>query len=348
MKTTLIRFSYLLLAIGSTFCFTATAQTTVKAKAGTANTAKKPITKKAPVKKKPLSPAAVAALEKAKKDSAEAVHALARQLALEYIREDSVKKALLAEEARMKQEKIDEQQRASRPENLTKKEKKEREKEEKAAEAQRKKELKEEEKANKKSEKTTVSGKEQKSAKDSKTIKTYAILPFDVQIEKNLQMKKTTPEMLHEQEQKEAFQYQNGVFQFLMKKKKEYAVNFQDIDDTNTLLSRAGITSENLKSKTKGEICELLKVDGIVNGKFYRKEAMDQSVGKALNVVSRESGGFGAIKTGDADLSLSLYNAAEQRVTWTYKNDDWNGMKDQADITDRLMQKAAKKFPFKK
>lgn len=295
-----------------------------------------------------MSAAALAAREQAKKDSAAAVHALAQKLAWEYIREDSLKKARLAEEARMRQEEDDKKQKAAQPEVLTKKEKKEREKAEKLAEAQRKKAEKAEEKANKSSSKNTSDSKEQKSLKGAKTVKTYAILPFDVQIEKNLQMKKTTPEMLHEQEQKEAFQYQNGVFQFLMKKKKEYAVNFQDIDDTNTLLSRLGITSENLKSKTKGEICELLKVDGIVNGKFYRKEAMDQNVGKALNVVSRETGGFGAIKTGDADLSLSLYNAAEQRVTWTYTNDDWNGMKDQSDITDRLMQKAAKKFPFKK
>lgn len=334
---------YLILAICLILGFSTQAQTPAKTKPATTTAAKKPA-----AKKKPMSAAALAAREQAKKDSAEAVHALAQKLAWEYIREDSLKKARLAEDARVRQAEDLKRQKAAQPEVLSKKEKKEREKAEKLAEAQRKKEEKAEEKANKSSNKNTSDSKEQKSVKGAKTVKTYAILPFDVQIEKNLQMKKTTPEMLHEQEQKEAFQYQNGVFQFLMKKKKEYAVNFQDIDDTNTLLSRSGITSENLKSKTKGEICELLKVDGIVNGKFYRKEAMDQNVGKALNVVSREAGGFGAIKTGDADLSLSLFNAVEQRVTWTYTNDDWNGMKDQDDITDRLMQKAAKKFPFKK
>lgn len=306
---------------------------------------KKPVAKKPTNKKPSTNAAATAAREKAKKDSAEAVHALARQLALEYIREDSLKKARLAEEARIRQEEVE---KASQPEVLTKKERKEREKAKKLAEAQRKKELKEEAKASKSKDKKDAAEKDKKSAKEAKVVKTYAILPFDVRIEKNMQMKKTTPEMLHELEQKEALQYQNGVFQFLMKRKKEYAVNFQDIDDTNTLLGRAGITPENLRTKTKNELCELLKVDGIVNGKFYRKEAMDQNVGKALNVISREAGGLGPVKSGDADLSLSLYSAAEQRVTWTYTNDDWNGMKDQDDITDRLMQKAAKKFPFKK
>lgn len=344
MKRITNRFGLFLLAICLIVGFSSMAQTPGKAKPAAQTAVKKTVSKKPASKKKPMSAAALAAREQAKKDSAAAVHELAQKLAWEYIREDSLKKARLAEEARMRQEEDEKRKKAAQPEVLTKKEKKEREKAEKLAETQRKKE----EKANKSSSKNTSDSKEQKSSKAAKTMKTYAILPFDVQIEKNLQMKKTTPEMLQEQEQKEAIQYQNGVFQFLMKKKKEYAVNFQDIDDTNTLLSRSGITSENLKSKTKGEICEVLKVDGIVNGKFYRKEAMDQNVGKALNAVSRETGGFGAIKTGDADLSLSLYNATEQRVTWTYTNDDWNGMKDQSDITDRLMQKAAKKFPFKK
>ncbi len=133
-----------------------------------------------------------------------------------------------------------------------------------------------------------------------------------------------------------------------MKRKKDYAVNFQDIDDTNTMLGRAGLADGNLKNKTKGELCALLKVDGIVNGKFYRKEAMDQNVGKALNHLAAKTSAVPIVKAGDADLSLTLFNAKEQRVTWTYHNDDWNGMNDQSDITERLMQKAAKKFPFKK
>ena len=284
--------------------------------------------------------AAFAARDKAKKDSVEAVLALAKKIALEYIAADSIKKVREAEAARTIQSKQGEKLKLSN-EGLSKKEKKAIEREAKLTEAKRVKEDKEDEKARAK-------GKISKSSTKPQKFQTYAILPFDVKIEKNLQMKKTTPEMLHEQEISESSQYQNGVYQFLMKRKKDYAVSFQDIDDTNTILARAGLNWATIKSKTKGELCDLLKVEGIINGKFYRKELMDQQLGKGLNILAQQVAPMPMIKTGDADLSLTLFSAADQRVTWTYHNDDWNGMKDQNDITERLMQKAAKKFPFKK
>ncbi len=289
--------------------------------------------------------------EKAKKDSADAVIALAKAIAQEYIiKADSARKAQLEEETRIRREKYDE---LNKPAEvlLSKKERKEQEKANKIAEAKAKKEAKDEpkKKGSKETKKNSaVTSKNASKGEESKSPKTYAIIPFDVHIEKNLQIKKSTPEMLQELEDKEAVMYQNGAYQFLMKRKKEYAVDFQDIDDTNTILSRILGNGQKLTTKTKAEICELLQVDGIISGKFYRKEAMDQNVGKAVNLATRNSSTIGVIKTGDADLSLSLYDSAQKKVIWTYKNDDWNGMKDQADITDRLMQKAAKKFPFKK
>lgn len=180
--------------------------------------------------------------------------------------------------------------------------------------------------------------------------KTYAILPFDVAIEKNLQIKKTTPEQLRQMEEREAYQYQNGVFQYMMQRKKDFSVNFQDVDDTNTLLKRNGITYDKGRSMTKAELCQLLQVDGILTGKYQRKENLDRNISRGLDLIARQTENFAlSPKQGEANLSLSLYNATEKRVVWTYQNDDWNSSyRSPEEMAQKLMERAAKKFPYKK
>ncbi|MDF7819757.1 hypothetical protein P1X15_19205 [Runella sp. MFBS21] len=181
-------------------------------------------------------------------------------------------------------------------------------------------------------------------------VKTYAILPFDVTIEKNLQIKKTTPEMLRQQEERESLQYQSGVFQYMMERKKDFNVNFQDIDDTNALLKRNNVGYEKGRTMTKAELCQLLQVDGILTGKYQRKENLDRSLSRGLDILARQTENFSlSPKQGEATLSLTLYNAFEKRVVWTYQNDDWNSSyRSPEELAQKLMERAAKKFPYKK
>jgi hypothetical protein len=179
---------------------------------------------------------------------------------------------------------------------------------------------------------------------------TYAILPFDVTIEKNLQIKKTTPEMLRTQEERESGQYQSGVFQYLMERKKDFSVGFQDIDDTNTLLKRHNISYDKGRSMTKAELCKLLGVDGILTGRFQRKDNLDRTISRGLDMIASRTEAWGlSPKQGEATLSLTLYNAAEKQVVWTYQNDDWNSSyRSPEEMAQKLMERAAKKFPYKK
>lgn len=181
-------------------------------------------------------------------------------------------------------------------------------------------------------------------------VKTYAILPFDVTIEKNLQIKKTTPEMLRQQEERESLQYQSGVFQYMMERKKDFNVNFQDIDDTNALLKRNNVGYEKGRTMTKAELCQLLQVDGILTGKYQRKENLDRNLSRGLDILARQTENFSlSPKQGEATLSLTLYNAFEKRVVWTYQNDDWNSSyRSPEELAGKLMERAAKKFPYKK
>lgn len=177
-------------------------------------------------------------------------------------------------------------------------------------------------------------------------MQTYAIVPFEVNIQKNLQIKKTTPEMLKSQEKIESIQYQNAAFQYLMSRKKEYAVNFQDVDDTNTLLKRGSVDHGTM---TKTELCKLLGVDGILVGKYQRVENLDKNISKGLSFVASKTNLSGLNqKQGEASLSLSLYDFKDQKVIWTYMDDDFSTSESSPDeLIKGLMSRASRKFPFK-
>jgi hypothetical protein len=185
--------------------------------------------------------------------------------------------------------------------------------------------------------------------------KTFAILPFDVTIEKNINVQKTTQAQLNDMAKSEAYRYQTSTYNYILSKQKDFIVRFQDIDQTNTLLKRNGITYERLSNMTKSELAQLLKVDGILSGKMYRKEIMPQAMAKGLDIITKGTslgrgfGGLGSTKANDVNLSLNLYSAQDQRSIWTYQY-DVSGDADQSpeNIANALMNNAARKFPYRK
>jgi hypothetical protein len=179
---------------------------------------------------------------------------------------------------------------------------------------------------------------------------TFAILPFDVRIEKDINFKKTTQAQLDEKARVEAYQYQNATYQYMLGKQKDFIVAFQDPDETNTMLKRAGITGDKVGNYTKAELAKVLKVDGIMSGKVYRKEVMSQSLGKGIDLFAKTTNlAATSVKTNEANLSLSLYSSPDKRVVWTYQY-DLSGTSDNSPdaVTASLMNDAARKFPYRK
>jgi hypothetical protein len=178
----------------------------------------------------------------------------------------------------------------------------------------------------------------------------YAVLPFEVSIEKKLQFAKSTPEMLRAQEKAESVQCQSAVYQYLMSHKKDYHVTFQDIDETGIMLRRKNLTYEKARNLTKAELTKILGVDGLLTGRFYRKESIDSNVGKALTAFAVKDASLGLVKADEATLSLTLYSAADKAVIWTYQNEDSMSLGSGGtpeDLTTLVMQRAARKFPFR-
>ena len=69
------------------------------------------------------------------------------------------------------------------------------------------------------------------------TVKTIAILPFNVSIDSNRLPKGTTIETLKESQEKTGYDMQSTSYTWFLQRQKDYIISFQDIDKTNSLLS---------------------------------------------------------------------------------------------------------------
>ncbi len=179
---------------------------------------------------------------------------------------------------------------------------------------------------------------------------TVAVLPFDVQIVKNMNVQRTTQAQLDQQAKSEAYRYQSSTYSYMVSKQKDYVVAFQDPDETNTMLKRGKVTYEKLHDLTKAELATLLHVDAVMWGKMYRQEFMPQALAKGIDILASQNKlGIGPMTANEVTMNLSLFSKPEKRVIWTYQLNVPGGADESPEsISASLMNNAARKFPYRK
>ena len=131
------------------------------------------------------------------------------------------------------------------------------------------------------------------------THKTVAILPFEAKITYRKQPKNFNLEANQEQERTMSRNIQSSMYTFLLRKRDNYIVTFQDVEKTNTLLKKAGMLDK-LDEFTKDEIAKALNVDAVLGGRFETEQTKSEAGAIASAVLF---GGFGG-KTGTGTLTL--------------------------------------------
>jgi len=179
---------------------------------------------------------------------------------------------------------------------------------------------------------------------DSKTtVKTLAILPFNISIDSKRLPKGTTIETLKESQEKTGYDIQSNSYTWFLQRQKDYSITFQDIDKTNALLKKANITFDNIALQDKGDISKMLGVDGIISGKATMSKPMSEGGAIAAAVLL---GGFGA--TNKTATSLTIHDVAGD-LLWKYDYDVQGGLGSNSEsLTKTLMKNASKKFPYTK
>lgn len=180
----------------------------------------------------------------------------------------------------------------------------------------------------------------------TKNHKTLAILPFKVTIDKSKLPKNTTLEMIATSEKEEATEFQKQLYaRFLQRAQEgEYTVGFQDVDQTNALLARAGIPLDSLYMHTKDEIAKALGVDGLVSGTVHQAQPTSTGVAMAQTFLLGFSG-----HTQRVDINMTVHNGADGTLLWSYDHTDKGGLTDSVEgMTKSLLKKVAGNFPYRK
>lgn len=177
-----------------------------------------------------------------------------------------------------------------------------------------------------------------------KAHKVVAILPFETSISFKKQPKDFNVEAHKEKEKKMATSIQSSMYTFLLRKSENYTVEFQDVEKTNVLLKKAGITDK-IGEFTKDEIAKALGVDAVIGGKFETEQSRSEAGAIVTTVLF---GGLGS-KTGSGALTMMINDGAKGDLLWRfYKSMNDSVFSSTDELIDRMMRKVSRNFPYSK
>ena len=174
--------------------------------------------------------------------------------------------------------------------------------------------------------------------------KILAILPPNVSINAESFKPGTSPDVIRAQENDESGVFHRQLYAQFLKQfgKDKYTIEFQDVDQTNALLEKSGLSALDLRTKTRGEIAQLLGVDATISTRMYRDKPL--STGTAILSVLL----VGAAVTNEVQINVGIHDGKDSRLIWNYDHLVSGGLISSAEgMAKSLMGSIAKKFPYK-
>lgn len=180
----------------------------------------------------------------------------------------------------------------------------------------------------------------------SKDHKKVAVLPFTVNIDTKNLGKNTTLEMIDKAEKEESLEFQRQLYaRFLQRSQEgEYTIEFQDVDQTNALLLKAGVSLDSLSTRTRDELAGILGVDALISGSIHQSRPTSTGMAMAQTLLIGFSG-----STQRVDINLTVHNGADGALLWSYDHTDKGGIANTVEaMTKSLLKKVAGNFPYRK
>lgn len=177
----------------------------------------------------------------------------------------------------------------------------------------------------------------------SKNHKTLAIIPFLSQVKLNAKVDENTR---HQIENSEGTAVQNALETYFLKQKnrKKLTISIQNIEKTNTLLSKNHIDRNNMDIYTTEELCKLLGVDAMISGTISLNVRLSKGIQEnEFSLVDYVVGkSFGRI-------NMKISDGATGKLLWKYEKDiDRKTGKNTNDLIESMMRQASRKFPYEK
>ncbi|WP_350290856.1 hypothetical protein [uncultured Croceitalea sp.] len=170
-----------------------------------------------------------------------------------------------------------------------------------------------------------------------------AIVPFIAKLELEQSLSKEEQTKLAE---REGYAVQDALETYFSrrKKRKKFNVEFQNIKNTNALLAQNNITYENIDIYTVKQLADILNVDGIISGNLDLNILLSKGVPTEFKFLDYFSG--------DADygrIGVKISDGFSGKLLWKYEKEITKKTgKNTAELIDRMMKLASKKFPYDK
>ena len=177
-----------------------------------------------------------------------------------------------------------------------------------------------------------------------KNHKLVAILPFQVTLSYKKQPKNFDADANKQKEKTMSSSIQSSMYTFLLRKSSNYTVEFQDVEKTNILLKKKGLT-DSLDVLTKDEIAKALGVDAVISGKYENEQSRSEAGAIVTTVLF---GGLGS-KTGSGALTMAINDGSSGDLIWRFFKSMSDGVFSSSDeLIDRMMRKVSRNFPYTK
>lgn len=174
-----------------------------------------------------------------------------------------------------------------------------------------------------------------------------AVIPFETTISlRPKKMKELQDGQLEEMQQNESYDIQQSMYSWFLKRKQQGKlwVEVQDVNKTNSLLNKEGISYSNIKDFTAEEIAVILGVDAIISGRFETNKPMSDGVSVALGLLV---GFYGA--TNRATINMFIYNADDGKILVNYNKAVSGSIGSSTDgLINTIMRKASRRIPYTK
>ncbi|MFK7748679.1 MAG: hypothetical protein AB8B65_09825 [Kordia sp.] len=178
----------------------------------------------------------------------------------------------------------------------------------------------------------------------SKDHKIIAILPFQTTLKLKSDDNSYSKTQIKELEQREGVAVQEALESYFLnrKRKKKLKIEFQDINTTNRMLAKAGITAEDMDIYAPQELCKVLKVDAIINGSLTSRIVLSKDVDTSFNLITFLKG-----KSDYGKIIIKLSTKNTGKLLWRYeKTINRKSGKNTKNIINRMMRIASRKFPY--
>ncbi|MGI4821009.1 MAG: hypothetical protein ACRYFV_07330 [Janthinobacterium lividum] len=175
--------------------------------------------------------------------------------------------------------------------------------------------------------------------------KTVAILPASVAIAlRPNQARNTSSEQMRSMQQQSALDFQSRIYAWLLRRQQQhgYTVDFQDVSLTNSILRKANLTDEDMRTQSPQELAKMLGVDAVLSTSVSTSKPMSDGAAVAVGLLI---GAWGA--TNQANITVNIHDGPAGKLLWKYDFVASGSIGSSPEnMVNALMRNASRKFPY--